>query len=137
LRVITLSGVPAGVSTPVPQEEGSFRVAVVVRGPGAIDVRDSGNAWLRVTLSDDRCVVVAAGVFLRGVRQSALGSCAACVWSDSSDVSSDAPAWTTRPSNFVPMETSVRDLVSELCALFYALEWVTGTGGSISIRSVD
>jgi len=32
------------------------------------------------------------------------------------------------------MSHSVRELVCELCRHFYGLGWVTGTGGSISIR---
>jgi ribulose-5-phosphate 4-epimerase/fuculose-1-phosphate aldolase len=32
-------------------------------------------------------------------------------------------------------EQTIRSLVCELCRQFYTLGWVTGTGGSISIRS--
>ena len=34
-------------------------------------------------------------------------------------------------------EQEIRELVCELCRQFYHLGWVTGTGGSISIRQGD
>jgi methylthioribulose 1-phosphate dehydratase/enolase-phosphatase E1 len=34
-------------------------------------------------------------------------------------------------------EQEIRELVCELCRQFYQLGWVTGTGGSISIRMDD
>ena len=38
------------------------------------------------------------------------------------------------PHFMQPGEQHIRDLVVDLCASFYSLGWVTGTGGSISIR---
>lgn len=39
---------------------------------------------------------------------------------------------TTRRAHL--QDTSARHLIPALCELFYDLKWVTGTGGSISIR---
>jgi methylthioribulose-1-phosphate dehydratase/2,3-diketo-5-methylthio-1-phosphopentane phosphatase len=44
-------------------------------------------------------------------------------------LAADAPFF-TRPG----LNGHTRELVSELCASFYTLGWVTGTGGSISVR---
>ena len=50
------AAIPAS-TTCMPFLEASYSVDVGVVGPGAFDVRDSANAWLRVTLPA-RCAVV-------------------------------------------------------------------------------
>ena len=40
-------------------------------------------------------------------------------------------------SSALSAEDETRELVCEICRLFYTLGWVSGTGGSISIKSLD
>ena len=69
----------------------------------------------------------------------------AAAWSDVTETMSDAPitdvastacsscpGCTARRAHIE--DTSARHLIPSLCELFYDLKWVTGTGGSISIR---
>jgi methylthioribulose 1-phosphate dehydratase/enolase-phosphatase E1 len=150
-----------------------------VSGGGAVlDVRDSGDAWLRIVLHDGDAVRVREGLFRRvGDASTVRSPVAMPTWerhadarSSSSSVVFTSPASGQEPGRLVlalpagcsflapvrrhdadspeaaaaadshwlsPCTPHPRDLVSDLCAAFYTLGWVTGTGGSISIRHGD
>jgi methylthioribulose-1-phosphate dehydratase len=47
------------------------------------------------------------------------------------------PGATANPKRVAAREPTAAELISELCRQFYALGWVSGTGGGISIRDAE
>ena len=131
-----------------------------------IDIRDSADAWIRIVLSpDSACVladrvhrrVPAAGTPLVAPSLAAVASSAGLKevrnWGSLlvstlaggalpaprlRFVPGSAAEETSNVAHFAKAENPhTRDIVVNLCASFYHLGWVTGTGGSISIRHGD
>jgi Class II Aldolase and Adducin N-terminal domain/ARD/ARD' family len=108
-------------STPV-----SFKL---VSGDLTIDVRDEADCWIRIVLQAGDEVTIPSNLYrrLEGAKESVI------VHQDASnsnffrfDKSSDSIALNSYHE--------YRELVCELCRQFFTAGWVTGTGGSISIR---
>ena len=113
-------------------------------GKGAIhvDIRDSGDCWIRATLSQGgEAMQVSGGVYRRvtpvhGIHSEIM---------EASSTNNNAITRTRRFQEkkdsmqedlFHPFHAS-RELICELCRNFFEVGWVTGTGGSISIRHGD
>ncbi len=102
-----------------------------------VDIRDSGDCWLRATLRPgDGALTIPSKIFRRilpglaGVDNVVLEHSSASAISRFARFSTDADE---RLNCALPYH-STRELVCELCRDFFAAGWVTGTGGSISIR---
>jgi methylthioribulose 1-phosphate dehydratase / enolase-phosphatase E1 len=108
----------------------------VSSGRVLLDVRDAGDAWVRVLLSPGVALDVDGPVSRRFVPDATLPAAAALVLHEQPRASSAIVPRFHKPSD--ALETvqyhSYRALICELCRQFYAAGWVTGTGGSISVR---
>jgi len=104
----------------------------VAEGQVAVDVRDSADCWLRTVLTaQDGAVSLPAGLYVRLVNL--------IPGAKVSLKEASSPAVVTRYAEAadgveVIEYHSYRELVCELCRQFFDAGWVTGTGGSISIR---
>lgn len=104
-----------------------------------VDVRDSGDCWLRTTLLPGQGALSVPGSVYRRVLQGVAGmETVVLCWGAGAPwdlvrqyrfhTSSDERLNCAQPYH------STRELVCELCRNFFEAGWVTGTGGSISIR---
>ncbi|KAE9048130.1 putative bifunctional methylthioribulose-1-phosphate dehydratase/enolase-phosphatase [Phytophthora rubi] len=107
----------------------------VVKGRVHLDMRDSADCWVRCTLTEG----MKASLSLRALRRFVpiAGNAAQLV--DSSKAARSLTARYTRPADAASHSTLVdanecRELVCELCRLYYTTEWMTGTGGAMSLR---
>jgi methylthioribulose 1-phosphate dehydratase/enolase-phosphatase E1 len=103
----------------------------VASGEISVDVRDSADCWVRAYLHKDESVTLPANLYRRIAPGDSIGDVSAVI-SSTSDV---IKRYTEEPDS-VSLNTyhSCRELVCELCRQFFTAGWVTGTGGSISIR---
>lgn len=107
---------------------------VVARGRVFLDVRDEGDSWIRVLLAPGVQVTLAAHVLRRFVADATFAGALAVV--------EHAAAGRQLQPRFAKASDAIeivkyhqyRELICELCRQFYQAGWVTGTGGSISIR---
>jgi hypothetical protein len=103
--------------------------------PLYLDVRDSGDNWLRICLLPHDQIEIPSGLYHKfsyanfsshqisySYQHQQLQDSAIFRYSEEID--------TLKP---IPMHR-YRELICELCSHFYDSGWVTGTGGSISIR---
>jgi methylthioribulose 1-phosphate dehydratase/enolase-phosphatase E1 len=111
----------------------------IVDGEVNLDIRDSANAWVRCCLSPGHIVTIASGTYHRfshpyisSVRLSIeriddgkniIGSLYQPRFNEDSD-----------NHNIIAPVINIRQLICDLCSQFFYSGWVTGTGGSISIR---
>jgi len=104
----------------------------VTEGQVAVDVRDSAGCWLRSTLSaQDGALRLPAGLYARVVNPFPGAKIAVKV----SEAVSVVPRFSEAADGIEVIEYhKYRELVCELCRQFFDAGWVTGTGGSISIR---
>lgn len=96
--------------------------AVVITGPVVIDVRDSADCWIRVFLGNGEHLQLPPAMYRRLHEITSF---------------SYEPIYRHHLASDdvgVVASHSYRDLVCELCRQFFEAGWVTGTGGSISIR---
>ena len=96
-----------------------------------VEVRDSADCWIRIWLKTNDVIVIPAGVYRRIYSSDPSASII--------DTSDKAATVTLRYNNHddsivVNKYHHYRELVCELCRQFFDAGWVTGTGGSISIR---
>jgi len=95
-----------------------------------VDLRDSADCWLRCFVTKGESLTVPAQLYHRVQFLSA----------GEAKFTTNAPAECTyrfsKSSDSVVLNTyhQKRELVCEICNLFFRSGWVTGTGGSISIR---
>jgi hypothetical protein len=110
---------------------------VARKGYPYLDIRDSGDCWLRLFLEPNDLIKIPAHLYHKfcpdGVNDASLGIF------DSFRLPLNEGICVYRFSEIVdtlrPIEPhSYRELICELCSQFYEAGWVTGTGGSISIR---
>jgi len=101
-------------------------------GQVAVDVRDSAGCWLRIVLTpQDGALRVPAGLYCRVVNP--------VYGAKVSAKASESQAMAFRYGEVADGVELIeyhkyRELVCELCRQFFDEGWVTGTGGSISIR---
>lgn len=107
----------------------------------SVDIRDFADCWIRITLSVGDSVVIPRGLYHRVAVEPVRAGHACCSGSLNVGSSEDANSVFTyryaedSDSYAVPIVYhQVRELVCELCRQFFDEGWVTGTGGSISIR---
>ncbi|DAZ97604.1 TPA: hypothetical protein N0F65_002223 [Lagenidium giganteum] len=108
----------------------------VVHGRVLLELRDAGDCWLRCLLPPGVVVTLPAQVFRRFVLDATAPS---SMKVSLSEITRSARALQPRfPKASDALEIiayhKFRDLVCELCRQFFEAGWVTGTGGSISIR---
>lgn len=105
-----------------------------MHGPCVFDVCDSGGSWIRLTLFPGAIATVKRGTYVRAA--ASVHPCEVRPGPDERGGPSTKmiayPAVAGR--RHTPTGLCFRELVASLCAGFYDLKWVTGTGGSISIR---
>jgi len=119
---------------------------VVTKGTVAIDVRDSADCWLRVLIpAGERGLTLPPNIYRRlvSVTEGAGGPSPLVVeqsehstGSGGSGGSNEILMRYAEEGDSVEVVTyhNYRELVCELCRQFFDAGWVTGTGGSISIR---
>lgn len=112
--------------------------ALLVRHGSAgvfLDVRDSADAWVRVRVGAGELVVVAGGRWHRVVAEHTDGADCTVLRCGDDTVAARFDVAQRHLSDAADTNSEqTRGLVTELCRQFYDLGWVTGTGGSISIR---
>ena len=106
-----------------------LRKYFVTSGTVIIEFRDSADCWIRCVLGSGCTIILPPNLY--------------CRFSSSNgkviDDSTTTVPLTKRFADYmdgisVPKYHNNRDLVCELCRQFFVAGWVTGTGGSISIR---
>ena len=101
----------------------------VVKGTLHIDIRDEADCWIRALLHEGDELTVPSNIYRRLTGENVTIS----------DTSSDGNKELLRYGNasdsiVLNSYHKYRELVCELCRQFFTAGWVTGTGGSISIR---
>ncbi|ETK91121.1 2,3-diketo-5-methylthio-1-phosphopentane phosphatase [Phytophthora nicotianae] len=107
----------------------------VVKGCVHLDVRDSADCWVRCTLTEG----MKATLGLRTLRRFVPIAGNAAQLLESSKGARNLTARYTHAADAANHSTLVtandcRELVCELCRLYYTTEWMTGTGGAMSLR---
>ena len=101
----------------------------LVSGDLTIDVRDEADCWIRIILQAGDEVTLPSNLYrrLEGIKDSVI------VHQDASNSNSFRY---DKSSDSISLNSyhQYRELVCELCRQFFTAGWVTGTGGSISIR---
>ncbi|CAM9616464.1 unnamed protein product, partial [Discosporangium mesarthrocarpum] len=110
-------------------------------GEAFVDVRDWADCWVRIRLCPGDVVVIPPKVFHRATPKSPDSRLVQARMKASWKPTGDGPVnveirdpRTTPPAGRSGADSGPRELVVNLCRQFYHLGWVTGTGGSISIR---
>lgn len=102
----------------------------LLKGNLALDIRDSSNCWIRIHLEAGDYLRIPADIYRK------------LVWDQGADfdyASANNAVISKRYTEIVDSISPIqyhqyRELVCELCRNFFDAGWVTGTGGSISIR---
>ncbi|CAN0523360.1 unnamed protein product, partial [Laminaria digitata] len=106
-------------------------------GEAFVDVRDWSDCWVRIRLQPGDVVLIPPNRFHRATPKSP-GARLVQVRVKTGDggvnVEIRDPRTAPAPGSSGTMTTDPRELVASLCRQFYHLGWVTGSGGSISIR---
>ncbi|RLN50073.1 hypothetical protein BBJ29_000901 [Phytophthora kernoviae] len=107
----------------------------VVKGGVFLDVRDSADCWVRCSLTEGMKVTLG----MRTLRRFVLvgGNCVQLM--ENSNGLRSLTARYTRPADSESLNAlggadECRELVCELCRQYYTTEWMTGTGGAMSLR---
>jgi hypothetical protein len=109
---------------------------LIHKGEVHLDVRDSGDCWLRICLSPGQAVQIPSQLFHKFSSETFSQIEISCY---SSETVPTPPSFICRyleeSDSLKPISRhQYRELICELCSHFYDAGWVTGTGGSISIR---
>ncbi|KAG7397465.1 Methylthioribulose-1-phosphate dehydratase [Phytophthora boehmeriae] len=110
-------------------------VYTVVKGGVLLDIRDSADCWVRCRLAEGMKVTLGMRTLRRFVPVS--GNSVQLL--EKSNGLRSLTARYTRQADAESQKTLVggeecRELVCELCRLYYTTEWMTGTGGAMSLR---
>ncbi|KAL3661056.1 hypothetical protein V7S43_014071 [Phytophthora oleae] len=108
----------------------------VVRGRVQLDVRDSADCWVRCTLTTAMKITLRPNTLRRFVP---IAGASAKVHETNNGARSLTARFTRAADAAASLSTltdaqSCRELVCELCRLYYTTEWMTGTGGAMSLR---
>ena len=150
LRVEAIDRHSAGASSPSSDVDLASRVELsrehkrdgevtllVTEGQVAVDMRDSADCWIRAVISAaDPALRIPAGQYMRVVNLHPVpGSRAMLKEAGAGSAASIVCRYAeARDGVEVIAYHAYRELVCELCRQFFTAGWVTGTGGSISIR---
>lgn len=107
-----------------------------------LDVRDSADAWIRLTLTPEAQVEVAGHVWRRFVLDPLAGGGDPAVLAlmESGEDRPFVPRFARQQDASALREAPAaasakfRELVCALCRQYYDTEWMTGTGGAMSLR---
>ena len=136
------NGSATGILPPELAEEHQTTTPVsyyVKTGTVLVDIRDSADCFIRLHLHADEGVTIPPHLYHKVSSDINDGPVSICI-SKSNDATTSST--TSQLQRFSRKEDSisinpyhtVRELVCELCRQFFEAGWVTGTGGSISIR---
>ena len=107
----------------------------VAKGQAAFQVRDSADCWIRIILQQGEGVIFPAGAYRQLLPLEGDSSLHILNDGDSAHPVVFEKRYPHDPDAVAVVKYhSVRELVCELCQQFFEAGWVTGTGGSISIR---
>ena len=103
------------------------------------DIRDMGDCWLRICLSCNDVVEIPPNRYHRLSHENIDNTAVYCEVLTGDGTTFDIDGFTLRfvedGDALIPVKRhTFRELICELCAHFYDAGWVTGTGGSISMR---
>ena len=106
---------------------------IVLSGLVQVDVRDSAGCWIRVCLKEGEGLSLPANLYRK---ISAVGAASLTEVCENASIPNKILPRYAEESDAVEVISyhAYRELVCELCRQFFAAGWVTGTGGSISIR---
>ena len=101
----------------------------VVKGNLYLDIRDEADCWIRAFLLEGDVLTIPPNLYRRLTGENVSIS-------DSSTDGNKALLRFDNASDSIVLNSyhKYRELVCELCRQFFTAGWVTGTGGSISIR---
>lgn len=104
----------------------------VVRGILVIDIRDEADCWIRANLLEGDLLTIPSKLYRRVTGEEA----SFLEYRDDKDLTRDILLRFPNNSDSIALNSyhNYRELVCELCRQFFTAGWVTGTGGSISIR---
>jgi ribulose-5-phosphate 4-epimerase/fuculose-1-phosphate aldolase len=105
----------------------------VVHGDLNIDVRDEADCWIRISLRDGDFVSIPMSLY----RRVSIPTGEETEFIETSSIAKrNSVLRYTNTADSVALNSyhTYRELVCELCRQFFTAGWVTGTGGSISIR---
>jgi hypothetical protein len=110
----------------------------VISGSVYIDVRDTANCWIRCVLMEGDVISLPPALF----RRFSNSSTPTISNLNLQQTSTIAPGDILKTNRYAVAADSIsvnryhkiRELVCDLCKQFFVAGWVTGTGGSISIR---
>lgn len=107
----------------------------VINGRVFLDVRDAGDSWIRILLSEGIEVTIAGHVLRRFTADATYASSQVSVIERPVETRALLPRFAkTSDAIEIVKYHNYRELICQLCRQFYEAGWVTGTGGSISIR---
>ena len=110
----------------------------VKTGHVLVDIRDSADVWIRLHLYADEGVTIPPNLYHKLSSDNTDGPVSVCIVKgngETSSASSQLQRFNKKDDSIsVNPYHNVRELVCELCRQFFEAGWVTGTGGSISIR---
>ena len=102
------------------------------------DIRDSGDHWIRCHMREGDCIKLPKGIFHRAVFKNGVQAEYSVYMSFSKEEKGSSgliARFSVPRDGWKTIERhSYRSLVCDLCSQFFVQGWVTGTGGSISIR---
>lgn len=104
----------------------------VIRGNLIIDIRDEADCWIRANLLEGDLLTIPSKLYRRVTGDEV----SIAEYRDDKDVSKENIFRFPNHSDSIALNSyhNYRELVCELCRQFFTAGWVTGTGGSISIR---
>ena len=104
----------------------------VLRGNLIIDVRDEADCWIRANLLEGDLLTIPSKLYRRVTGEEV----SIAEYRDDRDVSKENIFRYPNHNDSIALNSyhNYRELVCELCRQFFTAGWVTGTGGSISIR---
>ena len=98
-------------------------------GNTTVDIRDSADCWLRISVPKNHLITITSSRYHRVFSETSV-----LVFSETEGGHLQTRYTENCDNVLVVKYHNIRELVCELCVQFFEAGWVTGTGGSISIR---